>query len=378
MEAKVKKNLFLLSLTTFGYYIVVGVALSVFSIVLKENNVNDFLIGLSDSIRRISGIVFMLFIPYLVNKFGLYKISLISIFLYTITLLLMPFFVNYYLWIFYIVLFGCGMMAFMTFIDSVLNVISHDENRSRMNAFLNVIVMLAIAFAPIVLKFTGSKSYFIFAICGILNMINLVCYSKLKTEYKNINFIKSLKLSKFLKEQPYVFLSKIFLEFAGTTLFIFTVIYANSKGYSYEDAGLLLSLYSLSGLIFSYPTGYLFDKVKNKESLLINGTIISIVLFSLIPVFVFNSKILFILYFLLGISTGIMHLGCLILMNENYKKDELVSANSTLSLVGGISMIFAGIVSGYFMQYFNSMTTSIVILGIMYILIIIENKKIKI
>ncbi len=373
-----KKNLFYLSITTFSYYIVVGVALSIFSIILKENNVGDFLIGLSDSIRRLSGICFMFFVPYLVNRLGLYKMSLIAILLYTITLLLMPFFVNYYLWIFYIVLFGCGMMSFMTFIDSVLNVMVQDKNRSQMNAILNIIVLCGIALAPIVLKFTGSKSYFIFILCGILNIINLISYSKLKTEYKDINFIKQLNLVKFIKELPYVFLSKIFLEFTGTTLFIFTIIYANSRGYSYENAGLLLSLYCLSGLLFSYPTGYLFDKTKDKEKLLIKGTLITVGLIFFIPTCIFTPYLMFTLYFLLGISTGFIHLGCLVIINENYKKDELISANATLEVVGSTSIIFAGIISGFFMQYFNSMTASISILGLIYATVVFMNKKLSI
>ena len=370
-----KKNLLLLSTVAFSYYIVVGLALSVFSIVLKENNINDFLIGFSDSVRRFSGIIFMLFVPFLVNKFGLYKISMLSILLYTITLLLMPFFVNYYLWIFYVILFGAGMMAFMAFIDSVLNVMVNNENRSKINGLINVIVLLGIAISPIILKFTSAKSYFIFGLCGILNIINLISYSKLKTQYKNISFIKNLQLVKFVKELPYVFLSKIFLEFLGATLFVFTVIYANSKGYSYENAGLLLSLYCISGLIFSYATGYLYNKVKDKEKLLIKGTLITIGLIFMIPVAINNPYFLFIVYFLLGISTGFIHLGCLIILNENYKKEELVSANSTLAIVGSISMIFAGIVSGFFMEKFDSMIMSIAIFGLIYTVIIFANKK---
>lgn len=372
-----KKNLFLLSIVTFSYYIVVGLALSVFSIVLKENNVNDFLIGFSDSVRRFSGIVFMLFIPFLVNKFGLYKISMLSILLYTVTLLLMPFFVNYYLWLFYVVLFGAGMMAFMTFIDSVLNVMVDNNNRSKLNGLINVIVLLGIAAAPIVLKFTSSTSYFIFALCGILNIINLISYSKLKTEYRNISFIKNLQLIEFIKELPYVFLSKILLEFLGATLFVFTVIYANSKGYSYENAGLLLSLYCLSGLIFSYATGYLYNRVKDKENILIKGTLITIGLIFMIPMAIGNPYFLFTIYFLLGISTGFIHLGCLIILNENYKKEKLVSANSALAIVGSISMIFAGVIGGFFMEKFNSMIMSIAIFGLIYTLIIITNKKLN-
>ncbi len=370
-----KKNLFLLSIVTFSYYIVVGLALSVFSIVLKENNINDFLIGFSDSVRRLSGIVFMLFVPFLVNKFGLYKISMLSILLYTITLLLMPFFANYYLWIFYIVLFGAGMMAFMTFIDSVLNVMVNNENRSKVNGLINVIVLLGIAAAPVVLKFTSAASYFVFALCGVLNIINLVSYSKLKTKYRDISFIKNLQLARFVKELPYVFLSKIFLEFLGATLFVFTVIYANSNGYSYENAGLLLSLYCLSGLIFSYATGYLYNRARDRESLLIKGTLVTIGLIFMIPIVIGNPYFLFTIYFLLGISTGFIHLGCLIILNENYKKEELISVNSTLAIVGSISMIFAGIISGFFMERFNSMIMPIAIFGLIYTLIIFANKK---
>jgi MFS family permease len=348
---------------------VVGVALSIFSIILKQNSVNDFLIGFSDSFRRFCGLIFMCFVPFLTNKFGLKKIAITSILSYTMILLLSQNFINYGVWLLYMAIFGTGMMSFMTFIDATLNIVA-DEDKGFKNGLLNVVVLLGISIASAFLSF-GEKN--ILYVCAILQILNVIYFIRIK-EYKQIVFVKKLNLFSFLRENKGLFLSKIILEFTSNSLFLFTVIYFNKMGWEYKNGGLLLSIYCWSGLLTSILVGYLFDK-KNKNTLLAFGTILTILLLCLIPFFTKSYLLSFLLYFGLGTSTNFIHIGCISILNSKYKKEELVSANSALTIIGSISIMISGLITGYSMKEYNSMVIPVIALGTIYLLHLICKKK---
>jgi MFS family permease len=375
MKSKNQNYAFLLFIS-FSYWLIIGLSFSMFSVILQKNNVPEFLIGFSSSFRETCGILLMFFIPYLVNKFGLKKISAVSVLLYTSSMLLLPFYVNYSVWLLLTIVFSCGMMAFGTFIDSLLNVMSKD-NKGKMNGLMNTIVLLSFSLPPLLINYILEDKYSLFLFIGVLNIMNLLFFSKLETEYKEVKFVKELNLIKYFKEMPVVVLSKILFEFASNMLFIFTVIYAHNNGYTYEIGGLFLTIYCISGLLTSYLVGYIFNKSKNKKLLLIAGSLATILLIAIIPIFVKSLFIISAIYIAMGLSTNFMYLGCLIILNENYKDEELVSVNSTLAILDSGSTIVVGIVGGLTMQYYNSMTHSICWLGLVYILSLLILKNIK-
>jgi MFS family permease len=385
------KKIFSLFVSTFSYYIVVGLAFN-FSIILRDNNISPLYIGFSDSFRRVCGLIFMIFIPFLTNRFKLINVAIFSISIYTISLLLMPFYVNYALWLFYISLFGSGMMAFMTFIDAVLNVITENEKRGSLNGILNIVILAGISLAPFISSFIGFKNYNIYVFCAILSIINIFVFKIIfKENLININkkndvlidkiiFTKELNFRKFLKENFMLYFSKIILEFITNSVSFFTVIYASKNTWTDKDGSLLFSVYCFSGLIASWFTGWCFDKFKNYDhQLLVGSTLITIIFTSIIPLFINIHIISYIIYAVLGASTGFIYLGCLSILNGKYKKEELVSANTTLSIVGGATMVVSGVVVGYSMEKFNNMILPMLFLGIIYIiLLLIKGKNVQV
>lgn len=373
-----KKKLIYLSFITFCYYIVVGVALSIFSILLDKQNVSTTLIGLSDSVRRLSGFVFVSLLPIIVHKIGIIKTISSTILTYSIILLILPFVKNYYLWLGLIVFFGMSMMSTMTLIDSITNSAVDNSERGKTNGFINTIILIAIAIAPFITNIIENNKllYVIILSIFLLNMLAIYFCKNFK-EYNQIQFIKHLNLIDFFKKTPDIFISKIFLEFFSNSLFIFTIVYLNNNGYSYAIGGKCLSIYCFAGLIASYFTGVLIQKSKNANLLLKESTLFTILLCFSIRYAIASEYALYIVYGLLGISTGFIILGTLISLDSHYEKEKLVSANAVLTLFGSIAMVFSGIITGYFINKYNSMILASCFIGFIYIvqLIYAEIKK---
>ncbi|MDR3289824.1 MAG: MFS transporter, partial [Rickettsiales bacterium] len=232
-----KNKYFNLSISTFTYYISISVALSIFPLILRDAGENMFFIGISNAMQRLAGLSFLLFVPYLVHKIGLKLLSVIIIALYTIPLALMPFYINYKFWLVLVALFGIGVRGFTTFLYSTINITATDEKRGLVNGIMNVVCLLAMSAMPVIFYFTSN--YVIFAICIVLNILNLFSFLQLENEYKNITFIKNIKIVTFLRENILLYISKFSFEFIKTTLFVFTIIYANQNGWRDKEAGLL-------------------------------------------------------------------------------------------------------------------------------------------
>ncbi len=374
-----KKTLFYLSFTTFFYYIVVGVALSIFSILLDKQEISTTLIGFSDSLRRLSGFAFLSFLPFLVHKIGFLKTVSTTVLTYSIALLIFPFIKNYYLWLALIIVFGASMMGAMTLLDSLCNIVATNDNRGKINGFVNTVILIAIAVAPFVIKYVENYKnlLIILSLISLCNIFGILYFYKLKDHYKEINFIKNLKLMEFFKKTPDIFLSKMFLEFFSNSLFIFTVVFTKNSGLTYEIGGKCLTLYCLFGLIASYFVGTIIEKSEDKNYTLKKWTIITLLLCFALKYTINSEILLYLNYSLLGISTDFLVLGSLITLDSLYKNNELVSANSVLTIFGSFAQIISGIITGYFINKYNSMILASCIFGIFYILyiIIIKIKK---
>ena len=63
MTIRSKNKLLLLIISIFAYFITVGMSAVLLPIILKTNNVPDFLIGFSDNIKVFVGLLILIIIP---------------------------------------------------------------------------------------------------------------------------------------------------------------------------------------------------------------------------------------------------------------------------------------------------------------------------
>ncbi|GMO66884.1 MAG: hypothetical protein Ta2D_12750 [Rickettsiales bacterium] len=368
-----------LFLSNFTYWLIVTISLSFFPIILTGNlPINGemyVMMGISAGVQKIIGLLSLLGLPFLLTKCSLQEISKLSIILYAIPLVLMPFYINLSFWFLLVISFGIGTKYFSTLLFSTSNIIFKNEKRGTLNGIMNVITLIAISFPYIVYYFT-KNIYFLFILCFLLSILNLYFFSKLDLECKEIKFAKNLNFKKYFGENYLLYISNFIYEFISASFFVYTMKYAENNGWNIGDAGMLLSVYTIVGGIFSIPTGWVYDK-KRTDGVLILATLITCLCAICVPDYINSHFMLFVIYGILGISTGFVYLGSYTILNSKYQKEELVSANATLNFCGGIARISSNFIMGYALkksfdyQIPSLFTLPIAILSLIYITLFI-------
>ena len=107
------KILFLL-LSIMFYFIVVGMSAVLVPLILKANNISKTLIGFSDNIKIITGLLMLAILPKIASKMGIVATGIFSLILYGISILLLPFYKNFFIWSVLIFFYGAGFIIFRT------------------------------------------------------------------------------------------------------------------------------------------------------------------------------------------------------------------------------------------------------------------------
>jgi predicted MFS family arabinose efflux permease len=122
------------------------------------------------------------------------------------------------------------------------------------------------------------------------------------------------------------------------------------------------------GLVFSIPTGWIFDKYKLKgEAILVLATLITFLAAISIPDVITSHVLTFILYGIMGLSTDFIFIGSFSVLNGKYQKEELISANSTLQFFGGIANVSSAFITGFCIQKGGSIILPVLVLCFVFL-----------
>jgi MFS family permease len=369
--SKISKNtIFLLLTSVYSYFIVVGIAAATFSVILKFNNVTESLIGLSDTIKIVSGMAILLILPRIASKLGIISTAIISLLLYGITILILPFYQNYFSWAILIGLFGAGFVVFRTMEETLTNVIASNENRGKLMGYTSTAMLAGVSTGPILVKILTPQNYMVFVIAAVLSLISGICFLALKKEENGVKPSKKLNIIKYVKENTIVFFSKFVLEFYVQAVFVLSVVYAIEKGYKAENAVLFITFFSLSGFL-NFIMGNVINHVHNKYAYMKFGVFAMIILMASLPFIIFSPILTYTMFFFFGIcGSGIVFLTTMSIINSRYGKEDLAAVNSALAIIDSVAMILGGTLTGISMDIFgvNGFTYPMLALGVLYII----------
>ncbi|MFC1659065.1 MFS transporter [Pseudomonadota bacterium] len=366
---KLKTQIPILILSIFSYFVVVGIAAVTFPVILKTNNVTETLIGFSDNIKIISGLIILTVLPRIAHSLGIIGAGIFSLVLYGVSLLLLPIYQNYLIWAVLMALFGAGFIVFRTMEETLTNIIASNHNRGRIMGMTSTAMLAGVSIGPVLVKFFGVTEYKTFVIAFVLSVISGICFYLLRDGQGDVKPSKKLNLVKHVKELPMVFFSKFVLEFFVQVLFVFGVIYSMEKGYKAEDGGLFITFFSLSGFLNVF-IGHMVDKVKSRYITMTIGVLILFITMTVFSFIVQYKLLSYLLFFIFGFGASMIFLSSMSILNSFYNKSNLVSANSALTITDSIGMISGGILTGISIDLFGiqGFFLPMAILGVIYVL----------
>ncbi|MFM7702308.1 MAG: MFS transporter, partial [Alphaproteobacteria bacterium] len=269
------------------------------------------------------------------------------------------FYYNYFWWLLLVFILGCCWLVMAITRISWLNYLVTTEDRGVALGIFSALISLGVAFGPVLVKIFGAESYFSFLCASLLALCAFLALIPLR---KNINFTinnQKISLKEFYKKNPNSFWSRFFLDFTTYVITSLSVVFGTSIGFSPELSGLFITTYMASGF-FDIIVGFILKKVPPKK--LINiGFLGALYCFLLVSLYQKSYALLILLFFIFGLFIACIYVSVFKMMNDDYKPEELVSANATFQFVGTCGALFGTIIGGLMIKYFGAQGFPIII-----------------
>ncbi len=350
--SKVQKyDLLKILIAIYCFFTAMGMNLVVFPVILKENNFSETYIGLSVITELLAGIVFAVAIVKLLQKIGAKKFLLLGTSVYFVIMMLIGDFVNFTIWLGYILLVGIYWYGFSMIKQSWYNTIIPNKGRNLMISINTIVLSFGFASGSYIVSFMGSLNPYNLDLAFVFSLIALIAISLIKTPMPKIHDKLAHDVTKYFKVRPFLYFSKFAQEIITISILSFIVIYAINIGYSYEHGAILAGLYSLSAVLHLLSARIL-DRYDYKNiCLIVSCSLICILmgLFLLTKPF----YIIAFLCFLSGFLTSFYYIGCEAEVNYFFADNDRVGANNALSFVTNLGGVFGCVLTGFLMSCFG-------------------------
>ena len=338
-------SIFLFS-TAFGMNVVI------FPAKLLENGITSAQIGFASAFEVVGGVIMSLYLGRLIKKIGVTKSLFFSSALYAVMIFLIFFCKIFYFWLLLVLIMGSCWVINVIARQAWLHTIISDKNRGMMAGIYSMLISIGLALGPLLVKYFGASGYSSFIISASIIFAAFLIIKNLSSTAKlEINSSK-IPFRDFFKKNPRCFLGRFFFDFISFSILGFSVVFGRKLGFSAEDSGLLITAF-MASFIFDVITGILLKKY-NAYKLINIGFIGFLICISIIAIYHHNYKLLLALFFIMGIFAAFIYVSIMTAVNNDYDKEDLIAANSTMQVIGSSGSLAAGLINGFLITIFSA------------------------
>jgi MFS family permease len=310
-------------------------------VLLEQQDVSSFLIGLTTSSGDLGVLVAAPFVPTVVRLLSPVTYVRGSLLLLAAGTLLFPLFPNVYAWIALDFAFGVVTVGYFVLSDTLVNAAAEDARRGRLLAAYMLAESLGAILGPLALSGVGVEGMRPFVIAAFVMLLGITPWFFLRAAHApDVRDEEATPFLATLRGAPFL------LAVAATGAFFADVpasllpVFALDLGQSEATAIVMLSVLAIGTVAFQLPAGWLADRVDRGSFLaLASGSIL--VLFPLLASALPSPWLAWPLVLVLGgLFNGVELLG-LVLLGERAGLGNLAGLNAAATMAGGISS-FAG------------------------------------
>ncbi len=355
----------------------VGIDMVTFPTILMKNGINPAKIGISFSFEVIGGLLMSLVLSRLAKKIGVVNFLGRIVIIYAAAIAVIFFCKNFYLWL--LIVFGMGAcwVAYTVIRQALLNMLVANKSRGMIIGLYSMIVSAGLAVGPIIVKFTGADNYLAFIIAAIIVIISFYTLDRSKEVTKLEISAQNIHFFTFVKDNPLCFLARFLVDFELFCFLNFSVVFGKKIGLSPENAGLLITAFTSSFFVDVFVGAVL--KKFNPYKMIASGFIGYLLGIIIIALYREHYELLLVVYFFLGIFGAFIYIAAVMIVNQDYKKEELIPANAALQTVGSLGALCGGFFGGILMQIFgaNGFILTIVVSCLVYLIFYVLYEKRK-
>lgn len=353
-----------------------GMLLPLISIIFETDGVSSTLNGLNATGLYIGTLLISPFIEQPLRKFGYKPIIIFGGALVFISLLLFPLWKHVLFWFVLRLLIGIGDHCLHFSTQTWLTSSTPHGSLGKSMSIYGLSFGVGFAVGPLMVPLVNVSEAFPFIISSIFCLIawSLIFFIRnehpdvLQGDAKEANSITRYKLS--FKYAWIAFLPPLVYGVLETSLNALFPIYALRMEYDVSMVSIILSAFSIGGIITQIPLGVLGDTI-GRRKLLLYALFIGSACFGIGSFLEFSEILIGVVFFICGMSLGSTFSLGITYMAELTPKELLPTGNLLCGIFFSLGSLMGPFVGGLFLQLVDSISFLLFIATILFAVFII-------
>ena len=365
------KRLNLLFLSIFLFAISTSINAVVLPTILSLHGVSATSIGIAFSIDVFGGICMSFFLHHIVKKLSIMRSLLCSALLYALFTGMIYFYQSFPLWLLFAFIMGNCFFAYNITRQAWMNILLESHRRSVALGIFSMVLASGLAVGPMLVRLIGAENYNSILLSGFFTIISFFALIPMKSSSRVHVGSKRIPLLQFFKNNPRCFLARFFLDLQTYITLTLTVVFGTHLGFTFEQAGLFITAYMISGFSDVW-VGFALKKI-NAYKMIMLGYIGC--LSCLMVIWLWHESYIFLctVFFFYGCFIAAIYVSVFHITNNDYKKNHLVAANSTFQLIGSIGSLCGSLLCGFLIDALGASGFPLVIIAACSFYIILSN-----
>jgi len=231
-----------------------------------------------------------------------------------------------------------------------LNDRATNETRGQLLSIYMVVMFVGVALGQLLLNVSNPYGHVLFILVSILVSIALIPILLSASPAPEFIEPESMALRELYRVSPLGMFGALATGLAHGAIFSMGAIYAQSRGFNLTEISIFMGVITLGAIIMQWPIGALSDRFDRRLVLTVVTTLAAGVAFLSIPVSNHWPTGLYILVALFGGLSLPMYSLCIAHTNDHLRPHQMVSASSSLVMMGGIGACFGPLGASFLMN----------------------------
>ncbi|SHL68325.1 MFS transporter [Phytopseudomonas punonensis] len=202
---------------------------------------------------------------------------------------------------------------------------------------------------PALISILGTQAAWIVLIVTLANLATLALIWQLPDQMnEDEEHARNFSLLGFFRIAPALCIGVLFFSFFDAVILSLFPIYASSQGYALAAAALMASVILAGDMLFQVPLGWLADRLERRALHLACG-VVSLACGIALPWLIGQPSLLWPTLIILGAAAGGVYTLALILIGQDFRGADLVTANASVGMLWGIGSLLGPLLSGALM-----------------------------
>lgn len=329
-----------------------GMTVPLISLLLERQGVDSRLIGLMAAIPAVGVFLTSPRIPSLVRAVGVRGALLGALTVAVSTLLLLPLFSSFWIWLLLRLLLGAADAVLFVLSETWINQVAEERSRGRSLALYATALSLAMACGPLLLILTGTEGALPFWVAASIMLLAIPPLILSGGSPSGGMQVAGFGLLGFMRIAPTLCSAVLLYALLDACGFSLLPLFGLRHGFDETTSALMVTALLAGITLFQLPIGWLADRVDRERLLGVCGVLILVGSLAL-PWAVQLPALLWPTLLLLGGAGGGSYTVALILVGQRFRGQELVSANATFGIIWGVGNLSGPLLGGTGMALLN-------------------------